>query len=126
MRDTSKTENKPERFTVAEIASRNAAAGRHYFDRDTLRFFNQKRGDFRVYHVGGRVFVYGKGRPWTLGTGSVHVWSIAEFDTTDSDLRSFDKTTHGDLLPDSLMQNHATTAEDIRRALAELVTGKGN
>jgi hypothetical protein len=108
------------RYSVAEIANRNQAAGGHYFDRDTLRFFNQRRSDFRTATVGGRVFVFGRGRRWTLGTGSVHAWSIAEFDTADGDLRPFDKTTHRDLLPDTLTMNPTTTAADIHQALTEL------
>ena len=45
--------------TIAEIAAHNASTGGHYFDRDTLRFFGQKRGDFRARTLkDGRIIVY--------------------------------------------------------------------
>jgi hypothetical protein len=116
--------DKPARFTVAGIARRNQAAGGHYFDRDTLRFFDQRRSDFLSVTINGRIFVFGRGRRWTLGTGSVHAWSVAEFDPTDGDSRPYNKTTSRDLLPDSLTMNPTTTAADIRRALVDLTAGK--
>ena len=44
--------------TIAQIAAHNQRAGNHYFDRDTLKFFGQRRGDFRVRKIDGRVIVY--------------------------------------------------------------------
>lgn len=43
--------------TIAYIAERNAAAGGYYFSRDTLRFFGQRRSNFKVHVRAGRVFV---------------------------------------------------------------------
>jgi hypothetical protein len=99
----------PKTPTVATIARANSAAGLHYFDRDTLRFFNQRRSDFRAVTVSGRVFVYGRGRPW--GIGDVHAWSVAEFDPATGRTHSVDG------LPHSLTMNRNTTAADIRLAL---------
>ena len=45
------------RPTIAYIAERNAAAGGYYFSRDTLRFFGQRRSDFKIHVRAGRVFV---------------------------------------------------------------------
>ena len=101
------------RWTVASIARRNSEAGRHYFDRDTLRFFNQTRRDFRVAHIAGRVFVYGQGRDWggEIQGNPIRPWSVAEF---------YPETgyTHTvDAIPDSLTFDRNTTAAQIRLAL---------
>jgi len=48
------------RYTIWEIKriyQRKNPDG-HYFDRDTLRFFGQILGDFRVKHIDKRVFIY--------------------------------------------------------------------
>ena len=103
------------RWTIAEIARTNSAAGSHYFDPGTLRFFNQRRSDFHVCQIAGRVFVYGRGRTWGW-SNSVHAWSVAEFDPKTGEIEGY-TTKGGDLLPDSLKMNHATTAADIRLAL---------
>jgi hypothetical protein len=50
---------------------------------------------------------------------------VAEFDPKTGEVEGY--TAKGaELRPVSLTMNHATEAADIRRALAELVTGKGN
>jgi hypothetical protein len=63
------------RYTLAEIAAANEAAGNFYFSRDTLRFFNQRKGDFRVRHVAGRIFVYAP----SVREGRLMRYSLAEF-----------------------------------------------
>lgn len=40
----------------------------HFFDRSTMRFFGQTMSDFRVKHIGSRVFFYA---PTKHGTMSV-------------------------------------------------------
>ena len=35
-------------YTIAHIADHNQRSGGHYFDRSTLKFFGQRRSDFRV------------------------------------------------------------------------------
>jgi len=106
---------KPARFTVAEIARRNHAAGMHYFDADTLRFFSQRRSDFRAVTINGRVFVFGRGRPWLKSDGLAR-WSLAEFYPETGRTHTVDQ------FPDSILYNEETTAEDIKlglRAIAE-------
>ena len=49
---------KAKKWTISEIAAVLQENGSHYFDRDTLRFFGQRRSDFRVYQGGGRVFMF--------------------------------------------------------------------
>jgi hypothetical protein len=63
------------RYTIAEIAAANEAAGRFYFSKDTLKFFGQTRGMFKVRHVAGRVFVIAPSR-WN---GRLMGYSFAEF-----------------------------------------------
>ena len=63
------------RPTIAHIAERNAAAGGYYFSRDTLRFFGQRRSDFKVHVVKGRVFVQASSYQGGNYTGE----SFAEF-----------------------------------------------
>lgn len=105
----SKTE-KPNRWTVAEIARRNHDAGGHYFDADTQRFFNQRRGDFRTATIGGRVFVFGRGRPW-LNPESINPWSLAEFYPDTG------RTHTVEAMPDAILHDPKTTAAQVRLAL---------
>lgn len=100
------------RYTLAEIAAANEAAGNFYFSRDTLRFFKQKRGDFKVKHIAGRVFVFAPSR-WD---GKLMGYSFAEFNPATGDI-SKPKEHPGtcwklsdveDFL-DSLKQNEAVT-----------------
>lgn len=74
--------------TVAEIAMHNAATGGHYFDKDTLRFFGQKRGDFRSRRLpDGRVIVFAyTHRRWNgLDFGGKPA-SLAVYDPTTGDV----------------------------------------
>ncbi len=73
------------RPTIAHIAERNAAAGGHYFSRDTLRYFGQRRKDFKVHVRARRVFVQAsryKDRRYYWGE------SFAEFNPKTGDVRS--------------------------------------
>lgn len=45
------------RYTIAEIAAANAAAGYYFFSRDTLRFHKDKRSNWSVRHIGGKVYI---------------------------------------------------------------------
>lgn len=63
------------RYTISEIAAANEAAGNYYFSKDTLQFFKQKRGDFKVKHIAGRVFVFAPSR-WD---GKLMGYSVGEF-----------------------------------------------
>jgi hypothetical protein len=70
------------RYTLAEIAAANEAAGYFYFSRSTLKFFNQRKGDFKVRHVAGRVFVFAPSR-WD---GHLMGYSFAEFNPATGDI----------------------------------------
>jgi hypothetical protein len=70
------------RYTIADIVAANEAAGRFYFSKDTLRFFGQTRGMFKVRHVAGRVFVIAPSR-WD---GRLMGYSLAEFDPATGEL----------------------------------------
>jgi hypothetical protein len=75
--DAIMTKTKSRRWTVAEIARANEATGGTYFDRQTLKFFGQRRGDFSVYHSKtGRVFVFADA---SRGWNSTGLSSFAEF-----------------------------------------------
>ena len=98
------------RYTLAEIAAANEAAGQYYFSRDTLRFFKQKKGDFKVRHVAGRVFVFAPSR-WD---GRLMGYSFAEFNPATGDISKpkEHRDTFKNLLEvedflDSLKQNEA-------------------
>jgi len=68
-----------ERITIAEIAAHNQRAGGHYFDRGTLKFFGQRRSDFRVRSIDGRVIVYSRvHRGWNIAPEH-GVASLAEY-----------------------------------------------
>jgi hypothetical protein len=71
------------RYTLAEIAAANEAAGNFYFSRDTLKFFNQRKGSFKVRHVAGRIFVFAPSR-WD---GHLMGYSFAEFFPETGDIR---------------------------------------
>lgn len=65
--------------TIAEIAAKNAEAGLHYFNRETLRFFGQTLGDFRARRIAGRVIVYAfTHKGWNIGFAG-RPSSLAEF-----------------------------------------------
>ena len=52
--------NPDKRWTLAEIKRANERGGGHFFDRKTMKFFNDKMSNFGVRHVGGKVIVYRK------------------------------------------------------------------
>ena len=70
------------RYTIAEIAAANEAKGGFYFSKDTLKFFKQKRSDFKVKHIAGRIFVMAPSR-WD---GHLMGYSVAEFNPETGDL----------------------------------------
>lgn len=76
--------NKRCRPTIAYIAECNAAAGGHYFSRDTLRFFGQRRSDFKVHVRAERVFVQAS----SYQGGNYMGESFAEFNPKTGDVRS--------------------------------------
>ena len=45
------------KLNIREIAARNAAAGGHFFDRGTLRFFNDSIGNWDAFRIGDRAFI---------------------------------------------------------------------
>jgi hypothetical protein len=63
-------------WTIAAIAQELMSAGNHYFDRETLRFFGQRRSDFRVYTGGDRIFMFASA---SRGWDSPGLSSFAEF-----------------------------------------------
>lgn len=85
------------KYTIAEIAYLNERAGKFYFSRDSLKFFRQTRGDFRVRNLKcGRVFVFAP-RPFGISfaefnpkTGAVDSRGSAVELFTGRDLRSFE------------------------------------
>lgn len=42
---------------INQIAADNAAAGNYFFERSTLRFFNDTRGNWDAFRIGDRVFI---------------------------------------------------------------------
>ena len=70
---------KTKRYTLAQIADAVTAAGSHYFERDTLRFFGQCRSSFKVRHVAGRVFVLAPSYWFFNGVKRLIGYSFAEF-----------------------------------------------
>ncbi len=78
--------------TIAYLAERNAAMGGYYFSRDTLKFFGQRRSDFKVRVVAGRVFVqaasYQTSGCSANSYGRYMGESFAEFNPKTGDLRS--------------------------------------
>jgi hypothetical protein len=45
------------KLNIREIAAKNAAAGGHFFDKGTLRFFNDSIGNWDAFRIGERVFI---------------------------------------------------------------------
>jgi hypothetical protein len=45
------------KLNIREIAAKNAAAGGHFFDKGTLRFFNDSIGNWDTFRIGERVFI---------------------------------------------------------------------
>jgi hypothetical protein len=66
------------RYTIAQIADHVTHSGGHYFDRDSMRFFGQRRKDFTVYHYADRIFTIAPSGDSWHGL----FWSIAEYDPT--------------------------------------------
>lgn len=76
--------------SIAEIAEHNSRTGGHYFDKDTLRFFGQRRGDFRARTLkDGRIIVYAyTHRRWdNIGFGGKPS-SLAEYNPTTGEIRT--------------------------------------
>ena len=99
------------RYTVAEIAEANKQAGRHYFSPDTPDFFNQRLSNFHAIRTpAGRVYVYGRGRPWGWRPSErLRPWSVAEYDIETGRMN--------DALTAELKQDPSTTAHQILTAL---------
>lgn len=45
------------KLDIREIAARDAANGGHFFDKGTLRFFNDALGNWDAFQIGERVFI---------------------------------------------------------------------
>lgn len=80
--------SKTRRPTIAEIARHNEQAGGHYFDRGTLRFFGQRRGDFRV-----RVLKGADGSRRIIVLAFTHAGWDCGFEGRPSSLAEFDEKT---------------------------------
>lgn len=74
--------------TIAQIAAHNESAGGHYFDRATMRFFGQRRSDFRVRTLkDGRIVVFAySNRGWLFSTGKPT--SLAVYDPKTGDVET--------------------------------------
>ena len=93
--------------TIAEIARHNEQAGGHYFDRGTLRFFGQTRGDFKAKRIGGRVIVFAYAhKGWNIGF-SGRPSSLAEFDEKTGNTRT---PADADELKERFRRDKPTTA----------------
>ena len=75
-------------YTIAHIADHNQRSGRHYFDRSTLKFFGQRRSDFRVKTLDdGRIIVYAHAhRGWDIK--ATQPVSLAVYDPETGDVYS--------------------------------------
>ncbi len=66
-----RSRNPEKRWTLADIKAANHAAGNHFFDRATMKFFNDRASNFGVRHEGGKIIVYRKKNTYqTLGNGT--------------------------------------------------------
>lgn len=45
------------KLDIREIAARDAANGGYFFDKGTLRFFNDALGNWDAFRIGNRVFI---------------------------------------------------------------------
>lgn len=75
-------------YTIAHIAAHNQRSGGHYFDRSTLKFFGQRRSDFRVKTLDdGRIIVYARAhRGWDIKDHKPV--SLAVYDPETGNVRS--------------------------------------
>lgn len=66
---------------IETISNMNQEAGGHYFDKETMEFFNQRLSDFVAYKTRGRTFVIGQSRGWRVNPNAPisKPWSVAEF-----------------------------------------------
>ena len=73
--------------TMSSIVAANKAAGGHYFDKDTLKFFGQKLSDFKVKMVGERVLLVAyTHREWNLKFEGKPA-SLAEFNPATGEIK---------------------------------------
>lgn len=96
------------KYTISEIAAHNKETGHFFFSRDTLKFFGQSKGMFKVLHLGERVFVY--------ALANHGGYSIAEYNKHTGEVFPLSKSTLKDLAGEELK-----TPEIIKRALKEYV-----
>lgn len=64
------------KFTIHDIKRLSDSVGRHFFDPQTLKFFGQRVKDFKVKHIGSRVFIWAPRKPGGKPSG----YTVAEFD----------------------------------------------
>lgn len=102
------------RITISQIANHNKAAGGHYFRRETLKFFNQRQSDFRIYQTKGRIFVYAPSfwESWTTGKLEKMGYSIGEYNPETGDVS-------GVKLPGGF-NNRPMSADAVKSALNTL------
>ena len=50
--------NPDRKWTLGEIKAANKRAGKHFFDRDTLKFFGDSMSNFGVRREGNSMIVY--------------------------------------------------------------------
>ena len=67
------------RPTISQIANHNESAGFFYFARKSLKFFKQKRSDFKVIAKGNRTFV--------LAPLIGNIASFGEYDSVTGNVR---------------------------------------
>lgn len=74
--------------TIATIAAHNERTGGYYFSRDTLRFFGQRRSDFRARTLkDGRIIVYAyRHRNWNGLSFGGKPSSLAVYNPTTGDI----------------------------------------
>lgn len=73
--------------SISEIKARLEAAGSHYFDRGTLRFFGQRVRDFRARYLrDGRLVIYARThRGWDIAPEhGVSSLAVVDMETGDT------------------------------------------
>lgn len=72
------------KFTIHDIKRLSDEAERKFFDPKTLKFFGQRVKDFKVKHIGNRVFIWAPRKPGGKFSG----YTVAEFDKNTAALNS--------------------------------------
>jgi hypothetical protein len=81
------------RYTISDIKAANKAAGRFFFERDTMRFFNSRVFRSVYQGPGGVYFVTSEQFTGSDGVKAPRTYKVREFDPETGNVSTFGRET---------------------------------